>query len=140
MPSRLLKVSFLKSSPGTRATPPESCKKGFHTTCLKSMVGLCKVALSAVLFLFSICPLLWLLSQSIVKPGLGYVFAAADDIGTALDCLDLLPLIVHAFSRFEKFRGSNFLQRSASLFCVILLRVCIMFVWCSSGCSRHELR
>ena len=76
--------------------------------------------LSAVLFLFAIDPLLWLLSQAVVAPGFGKVFAAADDIGIVLHNLCSVGLVGKAFALFA--RVSNLTLQPAK--CKLILNSC----------------
>ena len=61
--------------------------------------------LSGALFNVGIDPLLWAFSRTIVQPGLGKVFACADDIGAALRSLHNLIPIAKMFNMFRKVSG-----------------------------------
>ena len=58
--------------------------------------------LSGALFNVGIDPLLWCFSRTIVQPGLGKVFACADDIGAALRSLHALIPCAKLFNMFRK--------------------------------------
>ena len=59
--------------------------------------------LSGALFDVGIGPLLWCFSRTIVRPGLGKVFACADDIGAALTSLRALIPCAKLFNMFRIF-------------------------------------
>ena len=58
--------------------------------------------LSGALFNVGIDPLLWCFSRTIVQPGLGKVFACADDIGAALNNLKGLIPCANLFNMYKK--------------------------------------
>jgi len=57
--------------------------------------------LSAALFNFALDPLLWLFAQVVVEPGLGHVFACADDLAAVLRSLANLSKVAKCFEIFQ---------------------------------------
>ena len=64
--------------------------------------------LSGALFNVGVDPLLWRFSRTIVQPGLGKVFACADDVGAALRSLSALIPCAKLFNMFRKKSGLVF--------------------------------
>lgn len=77
--------------------------------------------LSAVLFLISIDPLLWLLTSAVGRFGFGHVFAVADNVAIPLDRLDSSLVVEKCFHDFPISSGARFslLSVNCSSFCML---------------------